>query len=832
MSNKKALDILGETHLPADLLTPTEGLNGLLDTYPDLDYGAGVLNQFLPEGEGHESGLPDGVVRAEDEGLGHLGEFLKEGNLADLEWLEVAEQDVDRLPQNPVDLGIPQLEEAWGVERRTDGTRIPALDLDEVRAKEAAADTSIRLTPNREQRKALREVVRKAMRRSDAGVSWEKIRKEALASAGDFAFVIQEAMRQVKADHGLAGKVFIRAEAYPGYEQGRWNDHLKKAAAGARYIVVPKGQKNAAHHYNGICTVTGKKVVTSIPWKAAYSHYAPLLRATGRRVASNPDDPRKALLRAFRAEAKGPGRIESDRPTHIAPSERVSSTEAREEFAKAPTPERKVYNRQAAEAARARKDAAHRVMAWVRLGLLAKEDAVSIAKGASSGHEMLRQAASRVMRVKGASAFSGLANDVRPPDVTIREAKAELDKVEAPAPISTAHRPIEAKKKQAHVRIAKMVRAGLLDKADGARLVQSEASPRAIMQTASALVHERAAQTGDYSGIANAGLPEVPQNVTRKAALAYLGNAEKEARKRQAIVDGEVKLREFNASRKGRALQDLSERCFRIASQVERGLRGEALAREIRRNITAEESQAASMMLGTMVREQGLDLRAALEPRRKAAKTYEGHEYRVAQAETRDIAARPQEVRGLLKWALQKMNEGMAGDDLTALLSARFSGTARTAAEGDLRALRAEHEGLAGHLYVDASAYASATGMKGCEKGGTQHRANAIPTVMEMPRCGSCTRRVAKADGSFVCQVYNKPLVTASDLPVEDIRAYQKQSIKAANASDAELTASLFAPSHDPSEFNLHNAAADDIGFEDAPDAEEIGEVVFGGMEW
>jgi hypothetical protein len=48
VSNKKsALDILGESHIPTDLLTPTLGSNYGLDGFEDMQYGMGVLEGVL-----------------------------------------------------------------------------------------------------------------------------------------------------------------------------------------------------------------------------------------------------------------------------------------------------------------------------------------------------------------------------------------------------------------------------------------------------------------------------------------------------------------------------------------------------------------------------------------------------------------------------------------------------------------------------------------------------------------------------------------------------------------------------------------------------------------
>ena len=56
----------------------------------------------------------------DDTGL-DFTDFMREAGLQDLSWLEMVEQDPERLPKNTeMDTAIPELEEAWGVERRTE----------------------------------------------------------------------------------------------------------------------------------------------------------------------------------------------------------------------------------------------------------------------------------------------------------------------------------------------------------------------------------------------------------------------------------------------------------------------------------------------------------------------------------------------------------------------------------------------------------------------------------------------------------------------------------------------------------------------------------------
>ena len=143
-----------------------------------------------------------------------------------------------------------------------------------------------------------------------------------------------------------------------------------------------------------------------------------------------------------------------------------------------------------------------------------------------------------------------------------------------------------------------------------------------------------------------------------------------------------------------------------------------------------------------------------------------------------------------------------------------------------LKEIQAAHEGISGHVYVDAGAYESAKGTEGCDRGADRHRTNAIPYVLRIAKCDSCV--FCSQDGG--CQKYNKPLIASPGDVVEDPTAYKKAAIRQADATDAETTASLFAGGYDPSEFGLHNAGMDDIGFAEAPEHEELGGFVFGGL--
>ena len=204
---------------------------------------------------------------------------------------------------------------------------------------------------------------------------------------------------------------------------------------------------------------------------------------------------------------------------------------------------------------------------------------------------------------------------------------------------------------------------------------------------------------------------------------------------------------------------------------------------------------------------------------------YSGHNYT---AHTQRTASAPKEdglalqEKKVAKWVRQRMSEGEVGESLDELLRAKYSSEVLGNHESRIASLRSSHEGLSGHVYVDAEAYMT-KGVEGCDKGALIHRANQIPTLLKTAKCNSC---VFNSCGT--CQKYNKQVVASVDEVVEDSGDYQREMIRLANASDSEKTAAMF-NAYDPNEFNLSQDS--NISLEESADHETISEVLFGGFD-
>jgi len=386
MSNDKAasLDILAEAHLPADLLTPTMGSNYGMDGYPDMEYGMGVLTGILDQEAQDAPAFPTGVQRGAAAEM-DLGGLMGDESLSDLNWLDPTQTpDLDRLPESPE--MIPELVDAWGVHRRTDGVHT-AHQVDLAHARAQSEDTAPKRKANA---RTIEKVVTHAMRRSVEGQHIGRIVREAAESMGTEMERVVPLLRRVAADHGLAGNVFVRASAYPGWGTGKWKDHVKRHAKQARYIIVSSEDlKQATWIQNGRCAYTGKLAVTKVPWKQAHAHYAPRLEATGRKVASG--DPSEVLRAAFLSQ---PRKVEADTgylPTHETPDQRITHSEARRQFANSRS-ERVVYSEAERSVRAKRAKAAHYMMSLERKGLLSSETRQSILGSGLAPEDMVRKA--------------------------------------------------------------------------------------------------------------------------------------------------------------------------------------------------------------------------------------------------------------------------------------------------------------------------------------------------------------------------------------------------------------------------------------------------------
>lgn len=685
---------------------PTTGMSQLPE---DVIATVGLEDLEVPEGVEMEGGLDLGeldIVATVQPDVDRT-----DVGIVDFSWLSDAYQDPNRLPDKPVDNGIPELQEAWG--DRSDGLR--RIDL---RDRASVTYEDARQGPEDDDplhTDKLAALIQSAMRRSAAGVPMAKIKQELLDALGPKkASRLAKPVQAIEAEHGLTGHVYVRASAYPGLHRGKWAKQLKAAAKRARYLIAAAGDDCAKGA--GILGLRLIEHPTHIDWNDAYDYYTPMLEASGRldRTATVRDK-RLSLKHAFLKEEQTVRLdIETTKVRQTMPVDLVTAEQAKKAF----------------------------------IAFKPKQQQV-------------------IILVK-------------------RWKQAEVAKVVD--------------------KVGHMVDARLLSQEEAEKLLGSKAPPHQILRTAALLAIN--VKRGQYSG----GEPVLSEvKITTEEAWGELRQAE-------------TKVAEAEAQMQERVQKDsIQQKVAFIVRNIQGGLKGKKLAAFIRETLSKEEAVLASPLLTPILQKT-----SALNPQAPEAKKYEGKQYtRHIQANVQmDVSDR--EIDKAVRWVRQAMNEAFAGPILDDLVRIRLGSDVRTASEDKLTQIRKKHEGLSGHLYIDAEAYAK-NGTAGCEDGGLKHRANGVKYLLAMEACTSCVFKNADE----VCQKYNK---TVMDEVPENVEAYRRKILATHEMSDHELTASLFVQPNmqevvvPKDEYSLHNSNLDNVDSED-PKAEMLDELFFGGFE-
>lgn len=701
---KAQFDVLSESHIPSDLLTPTLGSNYGMPGYEDLEYGMGVLEGVLNPDLHPAPALPTGLSKAGAESALDITEMVNENPITDLSWLEPdPAQDPERLPKNPHQV-LPELEALWG--ESTNGVTVfpnsaPA-KVQELPAKRASASQ-------------LMKVATHAMRRVVQGHDVDEVVNQAMESVGEDMARLAPTMRALKAESGLLGNVYIRAAAYPKWGGGKWSKAVRKLAKDARYIIVPEGdQEQATWVQNGRCAYTGKLVVSEVPWEEALEHYAPRLAGAGFPVPEGVPA-KEGLRQAFLASAK---------KTLTRSQDYVSEQRGQADLSTS-----RLEGRAAS----------------------AEHSVKSVAAAAKQRHRSVARVAHQRERALKAKFIQELLSSGQVSAEEVRGLSLELKSVS---------------------KVASALREKLAEA-------------------------DRAVYDKRFFHSAVDGNPDL---VAPKQADRQLRRKARKASSRQAAVNAVASQRLEATTRKARSELRVRALVARVEDEIARGARGSYLRKFIVTTIPKEDVKFASTLLGPVLRKTG-----ALNDAPAEASVYEGaHFTRPARSERTAKSVLAGQISKAASWVRRTMSEGFAGSELDSLIEQRIASSLLEASSEAISELRATHEGGSGFLYVDSEAYASQHGVEGCKTGALRHRANQIPAVSAMARCATCTLAREMPDGTRKCGAYNKALL--EDVSGPELSQLKHANIQSSNMTDAEATASYFAPTYEHSEYGLRNA--------------------------
>ncbi len=197
--------------------------------------------------------------------LGDLSEFMKDGAVADLDWLDVNEQDyrdLDKLPKQNLDIK-PELEAMWRhqdepASRFVPNTGAPLTMLEVAQAGPIPLGSIVRLA-----RLTL-------MQSTDKGRLYRALRAR---FDPDSIKLAAPALREVLAERGLLGGYYVDAEDFPSCNTGskQASDFVRRFAHEAKFVKAKSACESCIHRTawaggKGHCAIFHKQIELEVPY--------------------------------------------------------------------------------------------------------------------------------------------------------------------------------------------------------------------------------------------------------------------------------------------------------------------------------------------------------------------------------------------------------------------------------------------------------------------------------------------------------------------------------------------------------------------------------------
>lgn len=857
-----------KSYLPDGGYTLTQGSNYMMDGFHfDTEYGGGPQDKArLPEAKGLAD-LPSGMVPLDSSGISmlpngvetevdlNMDELTKESsqeiNLVDHSWLasqpdpnlegqRTMEDVYKHLSEGKFDTPeanqLRTLEESWGTTSTTGLDIIP----NENRKHEPYRN------PYNEQSNLPGDDYRERVEKNVRKLAYGHPMNVVLSDLDDTD--ILNVKSKIASEYGLHGRVYIKEKHFPGLFNGRWNEVINKRCATAMYI-IPKNKDCAFDRFLGM------KVVNEVPWKKAAKTLLPKLESYGVRVASG--SAKEQLQTAFVDLIEG--RISTQKksttwfPTQLDQSSLISLDHAHRELES--TREENIFVASAEQVEQSK--------AGMKLERIAKQlvsqnflDSEQVSAIVELDNKTASQKIKRLYELASTPMESG-SYDGYGKNAAYHNMRKHQTNLDGYIP-KKGQREIQKRVSVAQQKIAGLIKANLIS-IDEVERVAKGSSPEDKVRAVLSFIQNKKEKSATYKGqldnfearLNPTQLAKLQESFFNKVSSQSKKAFEKEVMNQinNLIESGVVSMGQFEEVVKKHG--SLSTRLQAIYSLVSRpthvkkasgqkGHYGSKVSKTAKIEYTALDWSKAQEKVSKLV-ETGLLSQESLDTlsnvdnpndlirksfdlasKPNQASQYVGEETAHILGGKKSNAMTSTEKK-VSTWVRQKISEGSAGEELDMLIATRFNQNVINEYSSRIASIRDKHEGLSGHVYVDASSYMT-SGTDGCDKGALLHRANQIPTLMKTSKCGGCVFNVG---GS--CQKYYKPIVASVKDIVESPKSYQKEMIRLANANDSEQTAALFVNNYDANEFNL--TASGNVSVDDTPSHEELGAILFGGFE-
>lgn len=235
--------------------------------------------------------------------LGDISNFLKEGALADLDWLDVNEEtyrDQDRLPKQNLNVE-PDLKALWRHQDEPASSFVP--NTGEARTMGDLSELHGRLRSEPE------DLIRTARLAIMQSTDTNRI-KHALTSRYDSQTLgyAKTALSTVLAERGLLGRLYIAASDFPDCDKGsrQASEFVRRYANEAPYVIAKQACGDCTHHQvqgnKHHCGVFHKELQVEVPYTDALaSEVENRQLAMGRAVQASVGSPKDRIRQAYLA---------------------------------------------------------------------------------------------------------------------------------------------------------------------------------------------------------------------------------------------------------------------------------------------------------------------------------------------------------------------------------------------------------------------------------------------------------------------------------------------------------------------------------------------------
>ena len=708
--------------------------------------------------------------------LGDISDFLKEGSVSNLDWLEVDEAEYrenDTLPKQNLDV-IPDLEAAWAHKGESPTNYlVPNVTPVEPFRGSGAPHTMGDMSQAHGHLRASPEHIRKTARFALMQSPDLRQLKNALVTRYDNESLqaARGVIAEVINERGLLGKFYIDASDFPNCHKGSAKpaDFVKRYAKDARFVIAKpecSGCIHAQSHQSGeTCAVFHKEIQVEVPMTDGLAaDVERMQQAQGKQLTVTASEPRERIRLAMLADnfvAPGPSPMPKPRDNVARLMGHQGSVEP--DFAKP-------------------------------LDLTPfKEKANAAVSQALQTGRINVQAAQQAFRI------IGLATDPAPIE-TIRAKALGIDPEPSRMYAGTGQRPLPTAVSSETVD-QQFISASNLTKKRDEETKKMLSAKRA--EPIVALIRREMLKGHFVTEVANAmKLSFSPDDI--EATRLHWDPIFKQAGLYGTIYATQDSFDDCHTGadflakhNPGVRVMVAGEKCTGcIYNKIGRCLMygkpllksaDETLTMDTAQAVLAEHKQAGRIQPwdGRQASSFGMTAVEALQNIHIAAQKKATPDSRHAQSMAKGFYGNSSEHRtsSILKSAVVKaarafLNEGLYGEELKHALKARFEARDIAAAADDLRPVLAE-QGLQGIYYVDPTVYDDYG--KGCKEAASLHRSRLVEYVKRGSKCESC---VHQSRPGF-CSVVNKPLV--HEPPYYDKSAQQREMLASGRSTETDF---------------------------------------------